>query len=48
MEKVPRELLSIRRDMGLLERGQNNPVVQSSVTCYQGGSAGRKLAAHQG
>lgn len=32
MEKAPRELLSMRRDMGCLERAQNNPVVQSSVT----------------
>lgn len=48
MEEVLRELLSMRRDMGCLERGQNNPVVQSSVTCYRGGSAGGKLAARQG
>lgn len=48
MEEVPKELVSMRRDMGCLERGQNSPVVQSSVTCYRGGSAGGKLAAHQG
>lgn len=34
MEEVPRELVSMRRDMGCLETGQSNPVVQSSVTCY--------------
>lgn len=49
MDEGHRELLSVRRGMDCLERGQNNLVVQSSVTGYwRGGGAGWKLAVHQG